>query len=245
MIVFSFLRSLIMTLLFPLTVLILGPAAIVCHFIFANHKIDSFFIRFWGQLVCKMYGVSVKAEGIENVGLEGGIILFNHSSFFDIFALVVAIPGIRFGAKAELFKLPIFGQALKILGNLKITRDNREEVFRIYDEAKERFSKNEKFCLAPEGGRFYDPKSLGRFKSGPFIFAISSGAHLIPVMIFGAHEVWPKGSLFANWDQWHRVIHVRIFAPQPTQHYSLNERQELQKKIYELMNQAWSAQNNN
>lgn len=239
MIVISFIRSLLMTILFPLTVIVLAPLSVLFHLIFHNRKIDDFMPWLWSTIICRMYNVKVEVHGAENIPQGGALILFNHSSFFDIFALIKAIHGVRFGAKAELFKIPLFGQALRALGHLRIARDNRDEVFKIYEEAKVRFSEGEKFCLSPEGGRFYSKESLAKFKSGPFIFAISAEALVVPTVIIGAYEVWPKGSLLANWNRWNRVIHVHILQPISTVGMALNHRQELQMQIFNQMNPIW------
>lgn len=239
MIFISAIRSFIMTLFFPLTVIILAPLSILSNLLFHNRKIDDFFPWFWSKLVCKMYNVDIEVIGHENIPQGGALVLFNHSSFFDIYALIIAIHGVRFGAKAELFKIPLFGQALRAIGHLRIARDNRDDVFKIYAEAKTRFADGEKFCLAPEGGRFYSAEGLKNFKSGPFVFALSAEADLVPVIIVGAYQVWPKGSLFANWDRWHRTIQVHILKPVSTKGLSLEDRQDLQKDLYQQMNSVW------
>ncbi len=193
----------------------------------------------WGSTCCRMFGVHVEVEGLENIPTtKGCLFLFNHSSFFDVFALAGYIPGLRFGAKAELFKIPIFGKTMKAMGTLPIARNNREEVYKIYDEAKQRFSHGEMFALAPEGGRFFGP-SLFPFKAGPFIFAMSAEAPLVPVVILGANECLPKGAFLFNKDKWTRKIYLKILKPIETKGFTPATRSELQKKVYSVMNPIW------
>ena len=234
-------RSLISTILFPFTVIILGPIAIMMNILFQNKKIDDSIISFWGRLCCKMAGVQVHVRGLELIPDQGCIVLFNHSSFFDVFAIAGYVPGVRFGAKAELFKIPIFGRAMKVLGTLPIARANRQEVYKIYDEAKGRFKHNEKFALAPEGGRHYG-RELAPFKAGPFIFAMSAQVPVVPIVIIGAYEAMPKGAILFNKNHWHQKIQIHILSPVPTAEVTRETRSHLQSIVYEKMNTIWKSQ---
>lgn len=232
-------RSLIITFFFPFTVLILGPTAILLHFIFHKRKIDDFMVMLWGKVCCRMSGVKVVVYGLENIPQNRGcLFLFNHTSFFDVFAIAGYIPGVRFGAKSELFKIPVFGRTMAAMGTLPIERKNRDEVLKIYNEAKVRFQNGEKFALAPEGGRFFGPH-LFPFKAGPFQFAMSAEAPLLPTVILGANECLPKNRILFNPDKWSRVIEIHILKPVETRGFTTATRQELQKIVYDQMDPLW------
>lgn len=237
------LRSFIMTLLFPFTVIILGPIAMLGHYLFQNRKFDDFILQLWGKTCCRMVGVKVVVEGLENIPKSGCLFLFTHTSFFDVFAMAGYIKGLRFGAKAELFKIPIFAQTMKAMGTLPIARDNREKVYQIYQEAKERFAKGEQFALSPEGGRFYSPQQLSPFKAGPFIFAMSAEAPLVPMVIIGAYEALPKGGFLFNKDKWSHTIRIIILEPIQTKNYTSEQRKDLQAVVYDRMNTVWQKEN--
>ena len=141
------------------------------------------------------------------------------------------------GAKAELFKIPIFAQAMRMMGTLPIARQSREEVYKVYDEAKERL-KIQSFALSPEGGRFYGPQ-LSPFKAGPFIFAMSAEALIVPVVILGAYECLPKGNIIPNKDKASRTIEVHILKAISSVGYQPSTRQKLQAEVYAAMNPLW------
>ncbi|AGH95309.1 lysophospholipid acyltransferase family protein [Pseudobdellovibrio exovorus] len=237
-------RSILATLLFPFTVIAIGPFVILFHYIFGNKKIDDALIGFWCRLCCWLSGVKVVVHGRQNIPDEGCLFLFNHSSFFDIFALAGSLPHLRFGAKAELFKIPIFSQAMRVVGTMPIARNNRDEVYKIYAEAKKRFANKEQFALSPEGGRFHGAK-LSSFKAGPFVFAMSAGVPVVPTVIVGAYEALPKGSFLFNKDQLSRTIYIHILEPIRTDIYSEDRRKELQAVVYERMNHVWVTENKN
>ena len=151
------------------------------------------------------------------------------------------IEDLRFGAKAELFKIPIFAQTMRAMGTLPIARNNREEVYKIYEEAKARFANREKFALSPEGGRFYTGGPLAPFKAGPFLFAMSAGAPLVPLVIIGAYEALPKGGFLFNSSHWKHTITIKILEPVKTEGVAPSLRRELQDLVYERMNRVWLA----
>lgn len=237
---FAKFRSLMALFCFVLVTVVLASVGILQNLIFNRRKFDNFIITSWGKCSCWVLNIQVHVTGAEKlISKQGAIILFNHSSFVDILSMAGYLNNIRFGAKIELFKIPIFGLAMKRFGTLPIARNNREEVFKVYEEARTRFARGEKFSLSPEGGRFHGSQ-LARFKSGPFVFAINSQVPLIPIVIRGAYACWPKGSLLANSDRGRKVVEVIVMDPVPTTGISLAERGELQNQCYALMNRVYT-----
>lgn len=174
-------------------------------------------IHGWSRVVLATWGIRVEVRGEENLPAKGGgIIVFNHQSLFDIPVLMRStLKNIRFGAKIELFRIPFFGIAMRSVGTLPIARENRSEVMKVYREAERRFAQDYIFVLAPEGTRQKDPV-IGRFKKGPFMFALSGGVPILPAVIRGAHEVLPKKSLRINVGSWTRTVYLDFLTPVPT-----------------------------
>lgn len=235
-------RSLVMSLVFVGATVFLSISGILINIFFNNKKYDDKIIEIWAGLSCSLFNVKVKLHNPENIPRTGAVFLFNHSSFFDVFALAAAIPHIRFGAKVELFKIPFFGYAMKRAGTLPIARGSREEVYKVYSEAKSRIQNNECFALSPEGGRFRGD-NLFPYKAGPFIFAINSGATVAPVVIKGAYEALPKSSWLANKDRWQRDVNLYFLKPISVENYTNENRQQLQKIVYDQMNSVWTNKN--
>jgi 1-acyl-sn-glycerol-3-phosphate acyltransferase len=182
-----------------------------------------------------MFGVVVTEYGRENLTKGGCLYLFNHTSFFDIFVMHARLRGVRFGAKIELFKIPIFGSTMRKVGVLPIARDNRAEVIKIYEQAQIRAKNGEQFALSPEGGRNTSEESLKPFKSGPFIFAIRSKIPIIPVVIKGALEVLPKGHLLPNINSWKHTIEVHYLEKIFVEKYAIEQRRQLAELVRERM----------
>ncbi len=242
MVLICILRSVLMTLFFLIHTVFFSSAQIIFSLFFHSRKIDDLIVTTWGNLTCRSFGITYKVHNKEKIPAEGCLFLFNHSSYFDIFVLVAAFRYLRFGAKIELFKIPFFGPAIRRAGTLPIARNNREEVFKIYAEAKPRFAAGEKFALSPEGGRFYG-ENLAPFKAGPFVFAMSGSVPLLPVVIIGANEALPMTSFLSNWKKWSHHIDIYILDPVSTEGYHFDQRHDLQKIVYDQMNPLWLKYN--
>ena len=75
----------------------------------------------WADDVLRAAGTPVQAQGLENIPRDQPLMYAsNHSSMFDIWALLATVPGsIRFVAKQELFKIPLLGGAMRAAGHIQ------------------------------------------------------------------------------------------------------------------------------
>lgn len=233
---FAYFRSLLMAVCYPLFLLAMSGAALAGNILLNRRGLDDRMVHNWGRWSNRMFGVVVKARGLENIPTGGCLFVFNHTSFFDVFAMAEVLPGIRFGAKIELFSFPLFGRAMLRLGMLPIDRSNRERVFSVYKDAQARLLKGERFALAPEGTR-QDEERLGRFKAGPFVFAINTQAKIVPIVIRGAAPILPKHHFVPNSTVWRREVSLEILPAITAAEYTIDRRQELQEKTRQAMAQ--------
>lgn len=231
---FYSLRSIVGMFLVVLATVFFSTIIIVMSVTPFEKRVSDWAAVWWGRTACAFFGIEIKIHGLENRPSGGAILLFNHTSFFDIFVMVASLKGLRFGAKIELFKVPFLGGAMRRAGTLPIARNRREEVFKVYEEAKPRFARGDQFALAPEGTRQTEER-LGEFKAGPFIFGIQSGVPLVPVVIRGAHGIMPKGRWWPNSDAWKKSVDIYILAPVLTKGKTLEDRQALQQQIRGMM----------
>jgi len=151
--------------------------------------------RLWARWTLWAGGVEVRMHGLEALP-PGGTFIFicNHVSLFDILALVGWLPRNNFVAKAELFKIPVFGAGLRALGTVPMERTNQKAAFGAYDVAVERIKSGSSVVVFPEGTRGTD-YAIRRFKKGPFVLAIKAGVPIVPVVIYGTIGILPKGKL--------------------------------------------------
>lgn len=238
-----FLRSLLGVLVFfPVVTFVLCVVVLVNVFTVNSQRFSNALIDLWARAACAIFGVELEINGRENLrgAGQGGLYLFNHSSFFDIFALYVMDPSLRYGSKIEIFKIPLFGFTMRKLGTLPIPRENRQEAIRVYEEAGARAKAGQRFALSPEGGRGGGSgDELRPFKAGPFIFAINSQMDILPVIIKNADLAWPKGALVPALNKWTNTITIEVLPAIPIEPYGLNKRVELRDRTFAEMSMSF------
>ncbi len=155
-------------------------------------------MRWWGRAFVRVGGWAVTTEGVENLPAEGAILVANHQSLVDIPLLVAAFDReVRFLAKAELGRIPVFGPSMRAAGNLFVDREDPRDAVRVMREAGGAMSRGEMIVIFPEGTRSADG-SIGEFKPGAFFIARKTGAPLVPVYVGGSAAALPKGTFVAR-----------------------------------------------
>lgn len=188
--------------------------------------------RNWARALLCLAGVRVHVIGQENVRMDNPqIFMANHQSVFDIFAVLGYIPGeFRWIAKAELFRIPVFGRAMRGAGYIPIDRKNHEKAMISIAEAAQKIRKNRSIMSFPEGTRSIDG-TIGAFKPGMFLLAMQAEVPIVPVTIIGANKVWPKRSLSINAGD----ITIVIDKPIDVTTYSQEKRNELIEKVRNII----------
>lgn len=153
----------------------------------------------WGRGCLWLAGAKFSVKGADNLTVSGpAIYVCNHQSNFDIPLLYAGLPiQFRWMAKQELFKIPLFGLAMKRSGYIPIDRSNRKEAMRSLTAAAKRIRDGVSVIIFPEGTRSPDG-TLQPFKKGALLLAAKAGVPVIPMAIKGTQTVQPKGSLRVN-----------------------------------------------
>ncbi|MGE5189732.1 MAG: lysophospholipid acyltransferase family protein [Gemmatimonadota bacterium] len=155
-------------------------------------------MRWWGRAFLRAGGWTVATQGADNLPREGAILVANHQSLVDIPLLVAAFDReIRFLAKKELGRIPVFGRSMRVAGNLFVDREDPRDAVRVIREAGNAMRRGEMIVIFPEGTRSEDG-SIGEFKPGAFFIARKTGAPLVPVYIEGGIAALPKGAIVAR-----------------------------------------------
>jgi len=232
---FAFIRALFLPIILIVHTAVLSALGIFCALVFRNRKLDTWIIQFWSKGICFFVGLRLRVTGLENIPPGGVLFVFNHQSLLDIPVIHAGIPrDFRFGAKLELFSIPIFGQAMKSMGALPIARSNRAEAVQVLESAAQRMNEGLSFILAPEGTRQREAR-IGEFKSGPFIMAIQAKRPVVPVVIKNIQQVLPKKALLMNSKNWVTTINVRVLPPVNGAEFNFDNRDELKNLVRAAM----------
>jgi 1-acyl-sn-glycerol-3-phosphate acyltransferase len=152
-------------------------------------------IHFWARSVLRAAGVRSMCVGLENLPPGNFVLVVNHQSHFDALVLFTHIRRhLRYVAKKELLKIPVFGPALKRAGNVFVDRSSSGKDRATLEEAIEAVRNRVSIVFFAEGTRS-DDGVLRPFKKGAAIFAIEAQVPLVPAAVGGTHEILPKGTV--------------------------------------------------
>jgi 1-acyl-sn-glycerol-3-phosphate acyltransferase len=122
------------------------------------------------------------------------VVMSNHQSHYDIPVLYRVVHGrMRMVTKKELFKIPIFGKAMRGAGFIEIDRGDRESAIASLKTAADQLRSGTHVWIAPEGTRSKDG-SIGPMKKGGFVMARTTGLPILPIAINGTINVLPRGT---------------------------------------------------
>ena len=194
----------------------------------AVHKVA----QIWGRSILVVSGIHVEISGLENTRqLQSCIYMCNHQSNYDIPVLLGKLPvQFRWLAKAELFRIPLFGRSMRGAGYISIDRFDRTSAFQSLDRAAETIRQGTSVMIFPEGTRSADGK-LQPFKKGGFVLAVDAGVPIVPVVISGTHEIMPKGRLMVR----RQPVKVQVKPPIETSTYTRSTKAELMSQVRRSM----------
>ncbi len=146
----------------------------------------------WSKLGLWLAGARV--EVVRMPELPAGPVIFasNHESALDIWVLFMTLPrSFRFIAKAELYRIPIFGWYLSMGGHIRVDRSNRSQAVASLRRAGATVRAGTSLVVFPEGTRSRDGR-VHPFKKGPFVVAREAGVPVVPVAISGSGAITPS-----------------------------------------------------
>ena len=181
----------------------------------------------WGykavRLLCRAIwrtAFRLEVSGLENVPPEGqGVLLAsNHQSFLDPITIGVALRReINPVARESLFHNPLFRSLIRYLNAFPIQRSSADMA--AVREGIRRLKNADALVLFPEATRTRDGR-IGRISPGFALLAKKACVPIVPVLIDGAFECWPRSrkrcrfSLFAA-DPGSRVAEFAYGSPTP------------------------------
>ena len=220
---------------FPATA-VFAIIAIIASFFSRTGNPVHIIARIWSKSILFVSGIKVDVEGLANIDpAKSYIYMSNHLSNFDIPVLLGCLPvQFRWLAKAELFKIPIFGRAMHGAGYVKIDRFNRESAFKSIDEVAAKMKNGVSVMIFPEGTRSEDG-DIKPFKKGGFIMAVDSGVPIVPVIVRGTRSIMVK-------DRW-RIkpgnVTLSVKKPIDTTGYTRDNKDDLIKTVRSVIYEAF------
>ena len=170
--------------------------------------------RMWALLNLWLYGVRVRERRLAALDPSHAyVFMSNHRSQFDILAVVAGLAEfqLRWVAKVELTRIPVFCWALRHTGHVIIDRSDREQAVASLRAARAKMVRGVSVVIFPEGTRSTSDKVLLPFKKGGFMLALETGFPIVPICVRGSRKILPRGS----WQPVAGEIEVVVGAPIP------------------------------
>lgn len=218
--------SLLVYLLFVPWTLFVIATGVPLSFLSPNYLHS--YARFWAKVSLGLAGQRLSVHGQEHLPRQGAVIFMpNHQSNLDILALFAGLPvQFRWLAKQELFRIPLFGLAMRRTDYIPVDRSDRRAAIASMSLAAQRIADGTSIILFPEGTRSSDGDLLP-FKKGGFMLALQAQVPIVPVALQGSRESLPKHS----WRVRPGRITVQIFPPLPTDGLTTADRERLMEEV--------------
>ena len=203
-------------------------SSVVSVLTFVDERAPDGAIHLWADSVLRVSGVRTVCEGLEHLPAGNFVLCLNHQSHFDALLIFRYVRRhLRFVAKKELSKIPVFGPALRRAGNIFVDRDGGRGDKNKLSDAAQAVRDRVSVVFFAEGTRSEDGV-LRPFKKGAAVMAIDAGVPLIPAAVAGTHRILEKGSV---------VIHPRpsalvIGAPIDTSRMGPDDRDALTQRAH-------------
>ena len=227
----QFIRSLLFTILFYLTLIFVfiiaiptlilpSKATLVCGKVLAY--IIIFLLRF-------ILGVKVTFSGIENLKKNKRFFVASaHQSLLETFILQAPLQYPIFILKKELLKIPLFGWYLRKIGSIDIVRDTTtKDNLNFFDKIKNNIEISKRpLLIFPQGTRVKYGERIA-FKKGAGRIYEALNLPCVPVAL-NTGKVWPKNSFL----KYNHDIVISFLEPIEPGKDKNNFVSDLEEKIY-------------
>jgi 1-acyl-sn-glycerol-3-phosphate acyltransferase len=168
-----------------------------------------FLMRAWAKGVFLIMGLKIEVRGRENAEKSSRFILVaNHSSLFDIIAIVSLFPDVAWFGHERLMKIPVFREVLVLTDYIPMRKSTVSNTRLMVSELVEK-SKSNNIAIFPEGTRTLDGK-LNDFYRGFIILLRASDVDLLPVTLNGFYSLKPKNRSYIDFSS---VLSATIHEP--------------------------------
>ncbi|MEY2974589.1 MAG: hypothetical protein RIR49_1009 [Actinomycetota bacterium] len=154
------------------------------------------------------------------------VVVANHESFVDMILISHLPIEMKWVAKSEFFRIPVVGQLLRLVRDIRLVRGSEGAGERVLADAAERLSARVSVMLFPEGTRSATGE-LGDFKSGAFRIAIANGVPILPLAVHGTRSALVKH----DWRFGVSSAEVRVLPPVPTEGLTMDDVDALRTRV--------------
>jgi 1-acyl-sn-glycerol-3-phosphate acyltransferase len=199
------------------SIAVVAPLLIVLVLLTKNENFIYSPVRLFIRAGLAMVGVRVEVIGRERLDPNQTYLFTpNHQSLIEVPLCVTYLKrNIAYLGKKEVFKYPIFGYGIRLIGVVPVDRGNSASAVESAKLAAENLRRGKSYVVYPEGTRSPDGRLLP-FKKGAFMMAIDAGVPIVPISISGANEIMPKRQIKV----FPSTVRLTVHEPISTKSYS-------------------------
>lgn len=176
----------------------------------------------------RIMGCSLEVHGRDCVPSDRAVLLMgNHESLFDVFAVASALPRFAVGLEADHhFKMPLWGRLTAAWGNLPVPEGRIAAALETFDQATAVLASGTDVIILPEGHRTRTG-FLGELKKGGFHMALGTKADILPFVQQGLYEFHNTHS----WRLYPRRLKVVFGQPIPYDSYKDQSVDQIRERV--------------
>ena len=198
----------------------------------SNREVHRAYLAF-GRMCLFVIGTDLRVHGADHAQRgRGYVVVSNHESNWDPPSVISALPDLvlRFVTKIQVMRIPIFGSALRLTGNVTVHRNRSAgDAGRIRSGIRALDPEVSLYFFA-EGSRSRSGE-MQPFKRGAFITALEHGLPILPIGIAGTRAVWaPKGLIFRK-----AAVVIEVGEPIPVDGLGPADRDRLRDQTQEVV----------
>lgn len=201
------------------------------------HKV----IQLWGESILFVSGIRVKVRGISHIDPDSPCVyMSNHQSNFDIPVLLSCLKvQFRWLAKTELFRIPLFGYAMKKAGSISVDRSDSRSAMKSLKQISATIRSGVSVLIFPEGTRSTDGH-IREFKKGGVSLAMAAGVPIVPIILNGTRAIMPKRHIEITPGN----VLMEICPPIQTSMYGRKDRDMLLEKVRTIICESFEEGRN-
>ena len=156
----------------------------------------------FGRYMLKAVGAKASYIGLENIDPSKSYIFAgNHQSYVDIFLVQASLGAagvhVLFMAKRDLFKIPLFGTAIRHMGLIPIEKEESRDGLKTMLDSVKTLKEGHSLTVFAEGSRTKDGR-LQPFKKGAFLLSSKTGLEIVPFVIRGTMQIMSANDMHIN-----------------------------------------------
>jgi 1-acyl-sn-glycerol-3-phosphate acyltransferase len=154
-------------------------------------------VKYWAKSVFLIMFKRLRIQGKENLNKnEKFILIANHSSLFDIVAIVSFYPELSWFGHERLLKIPVFKRYLKLIDYIPFKEPTVKNTRHMLEQLVEK-TQDRSIAIFPEGTRTLNGKTSSFYRGFIYLFRTRE-IGILPITLNGFYDLKPKNRFYIN-----------------------------------------------